>query len=439
MEIPAKPNAPGSGEKFARVAVIAFLALSTLTLAFALGFGIRELTDSDEPSTQVTSSGDPTRDAATASASLIDEIVEILQTQYVDRDELVPEDLTNAAINGIITSLNDRETSYIPPEDLAAGALQLNATYQGIGASVSDSSGEIRIVAPFRDSPAEAAGIRAGDAILSVDGEPTDGWTDDLAVEKIRGTAGTTVVLEVRHTDGEVVTLEIVRGEIDIESVFREPNLEVIPGESGTAIVDRTGAVVEDLCYLAISQFHERTHQELQDKASDIEGSGCTGLILDVRGNPGGGLQATIDVTDEFLSEGTIIIEQDSEGNRQVTSAQSGGMLSEIPIVVLQDAGSASGAEVLAAALQDNGRATVLGTRSFGKGTVNRLIPLTSCGQDNCGAIYVSIAHWLTPNGEQIEGLGIPPDVELEMTSEQYIDEGDLQMFAAIDLLRNNP
>jgi carboxyl-terminal processing protease len=437
MEVPAPQSAPGAGERFARVAVVIFLALSTLTLVFALGFGLREFTDNDGPAQRSSSSGDPARDAAAASASLIDEIVEILQSQYVDRNEINPAELRNAAIRGLIESLNDRETSYVSPEDLAAGALQLNATYQGIGASVSDRSGEIRIVAPFRDSPAERAGIRAGDTILSVDGEPTDGWTSTQAVQKIRGPKGTTVVLEVRHTDGVIEVLEIERGEIDIESVFREPNLEIIPGESGTNIVDRTGALAPDICFLAISQFHEKTLGELRAKAADIERSGCIGLVLDLRGNPGGGLQATIEVTDEFLDEGTIIIEEDAEGNQRVTSARPGGVLTRIPIVILQDSGSASGAEVLAAALRDNGRATIVGAQSFGKGTVNRLIPLTSCPTDNCGAVYISIGRWRTPNGQLIEGLGIAPDVELEMTAEQYVDEGDLQMFAAIDILRN--
>jgi carboxyl-terminal processing protease len=203
--------------------------------------------------------------------------------------------------------------------------------------------------------------------------------------------------------------------------------------------VDRTGAEVTDLCYLAISQFHENTLTELRTKGSDIQDSGCTGLILDLRGNPGGGLQSTIDVTDEFLEEGTIIIEEDAERNRQVTSARAGGILTEIPVVVLIDNGSASGSEVLAAAIRDNGRGTLVGTRTFGKGTVNRLVELTSCGAENCGAVYVAIGRWLTPNEEIIEGLGIEPDVEVQMTGDQYVDSGDLQVFEAIDILRNAP
>ncbi|MCA9831875.1 MAG: S41 family peptidase [Dehalococcoidia bacterium] len=440
MQMPVKQDSPGTGEHVARVMVIVFLALATLMLAFALGFGVRELTDDSSGSASPAGGSGGSNGVAAPNAAFIDEIVQLLESQYVDRKLLNTDDLLDAAVNGVITSLNDRETHYIPPEDLKGGALALDSSYQGIGASVSDSAGEIRIVAPFRDSPAEQAGIRSGDAILEVDGEPTDGWTDSMAVERIRGPKGSTVTLTVRHTDGSVETLDIVRGEIAIDSVFREPNLEIIPGESDKSIVDRTGAVVSDICYLAISQFHDKTHQELIDRASDIEKSGCTGLILDLRSNPGGGLQATIDVTDEFLDEGTIIIEQDANSNRQVTSAKNGGILTKIKMVTLVDAGSASGAEVLAAALHDNRRSTTMGAQTFGKGTVNRLFPLQSCGNpDDCGAVYMSVGRWLTPNGDLIEGLGIVPDVAIEMTAEQYVDEGDVQIFAAIDFLRQKP
>ncbi len=440
MQMPVKQDSPGTGEHVARVMVIVFLALATLMLAFALGFGVRELTDDSGGSASPAGASGGPNGVAAPNAAFIDEIVQLLESQYVDRKLLNTDDLLDAAVNGVITSLNDRETHYIPPEDLKGGALALDSSYQGIGASVSDSAGEIRIVAPFRDSPAEQAGIRSGDAILEVDGEPTDGWTDSMAVERIRGPKGSTVTLTVRHTDGKVETLDIVRGEIAIDSVFREPNLEIIPGESDKTIVDRTGAVASDVCYLAISQFHDKTHQELLDRASDIEKSGCTGLILDLRSNPGGGLQATIDVTDEFLDGGTIIIEQDANSNRQVTSAKKGGILTKIKMVTLVDAGSASGAEVLAAALHDNGRSTIMGAQTFGKGTVNRLFPLQSCDNpDDCGAVYMSVGRWLTPNGDLIEGLGIVPDVAVEMTAEQYVDEGDVQIFAAIDFLRQKP
>ena len=447
MDIPRDTPRPTGAEQAARWAVLVFLGLSVLTLAFGLGYFISDRQGGDTEAVQsagtATTQGNGSTPGATSAASsargaLLDEIISVLKAQYVDRQTLDPDALNDAAISGLITSLNDRETHYISPADLKAGALQLNATYQGIGATVSDRSGQIQIVAPFRDSPAEKAGIKAGDIILAVNGEPTDGWTDQHAVEKIRGPKGTTVKLKVQHTGGQIVEIDVTRGEIDIESVFTEPHIEILPGESKKLIVDRTGAEAKDIAYIAIAQFHEKTISELKQKAKDLEGKGYKGLILDVRGNPGGGLQATIDVADEFLNSGTIITEVDANAKQQSTKAQQGGILTKIPIVILQDRGSASGAEVLAAALRDNGRATIIGTRSFGKGTVNRLIPLKNCADGNCGAIYLAVGRWLTPKAEQIEGLGIAPDVELPMTSEQYVDQGDIQLFKAIEILRGN-
>lgn len=416
--------------------------LASVTLAFGLGFGVKELTTDDKPAS-ASGAGPAGQNGVandTIGAAVINEIASILQSQYVDRKLLDPEALKEAAINGVIASLNDRETNYISPRDLKGGSLDLAGTYQGIGASVSDRSGQITIVAPFRDSPAEAAGIMAGDVILEVDGEQTDGWTDTHAVEKIRGPSGSSVSLKVRHTDGSTATLTVVRGDIDIESVFTEPNLEIIPGESGKKIVDKTGKEATDIAYVAIAQFHEKTLSELRAKARDIQSKGYKGLILDLRSNPGGGLIATEQVVDEFLDSGIIIIEQDANGKKTSTSASKGGLLNTIKIVVLIDNGSASGAEVLAAALRDNGRAIIVGTRSYGKGTVNQLMPLHNCSDPsgNCGALYLAVGRWLTPKGEQIEGLGVAPDVELPMTAEQYIDEGDIQVFKAIDILRGN-
>lgn len=440
VDQPQQPQL-SSAERAARWAVFTFLGLATLVLAFGLGFAVKDLTTDSPAAAGAGPSARPTTTAGaggSVGAAVIDEIVEILRSQYVDRKVLDDNALKEAAISGIIASLNDRETSYISPNDLQRGGLQNQSTYEGIGASVSDRNGVVTIVAPFRDSPAEAAGIRPGDEILEVDGERADGWTSAQAVERIRGPRGTTVTLTVRHTDGTIETIEIVRGDIKIESVFREPNLEVIPGESGKILVDRTGAPATDICYLAVSQFHDRTLDELREKGGDIEGSGCIGLILDLRSNPGGGLQSTKDVADEFLESGAILIEVDADGRERVSEARRGGILTQIPIVVLQDGGSASGAEVLAAAIRDNGRGVIIGAQSFGKGTVNRLVPLTSCGQPNCGAVYLAIGRWLTPKGELIEGLGIDPDIFLPMTADEYIENGDIQVFEAIDYLRGS-
>lgn len=439
MTYPAPHAAqPGPAERAARWAVVLFLILASVTLAFGLGYGVRDLRGDDANPTRQNVASTNADDAF--SADLLNEIVNVLQSQYVDRQNLDPEALRQAAINGILQSLNDRETSYISADELNDFEFESGSVYEGIGATVTDQSGEVRIVSPYRDSPAEQAGILAGDVILEVDGTSIAGMTSDQAVKLIRGDKGTTVNVTVRHASGETVMLTITRGEIPLVSVFAEPLLEVVPGETGTELVDRDGAAVTDLAYINISRFRERTLEEFKTMAADIESKGYKGLILDLRSNPGGYLNPTVGVAEEFLNEGTIITEVDANGQQQHTTARPGGLVTQIPVVVLLNEGSASGSEVLAAALRDNGRAKIVGVRSFGKGTVNLPIKLTQCDDpDGCGALYVAIARWLTPAGNQIEGLGITPDIEVPMTAEQYLDEGDIQLYKAIEVLRETP
>ncbi len=432
-----EPAQPGFGERLVRTAVPAFLILAVVTLAFGLGYIVSTVIEDDD---STPASPDQVSDGGSTDeigASILDEIYRLLRDQYVDPALITEDNFRQAAIDGVITSLNDPHTEYLTQDELAAGALDLSSTYEGIGASVSDQSGQVTIVAPFRDSPAEAAGLQAGDIVVAVDGESTDGWSDQQAVQVIRGPRGTTVNLTVVHLDGTQEEISIVRGDIDVASVFTEPLLEAIPDESGAALVDEDGNPVTDLFYVNISQFHDQTADELHEALKALDGGDYTGIILDLRGNPGGLLSETVDVADEFLDSGVILIEQDRDKNEQKWTANPGGEATDIPIVIIQDQSSASGAEVLAAALRDNGRATIVGTRSFGKGTVNQLHPLEDCGDPaGCGAMYISVGRWLTPLGDQIEGLGVQPDIEVEMTADDYYDNGDIQLFRAIEVLR---
>lgn len=442
----ADQSTPGALERGARFAIPLFLLLAMVTLAFGIGFVVNDITSDDQVVVQSNggtgaSNGDTSGGAVEdgVGAAILNEIYSILSSSYVDKNLITEQRFRDAAIQGVMDSLNDPHTDYLSPADIQSGVLDLSSTYQGIGASVSDQTGQVTIIAPFRGSPAEEAGIQSGDIILAVDGESTEGWSDDEAVQVIRGPAGSAVTLTVQHPDGAVEDITITRGDILIESVFTIPALESIPGESGDNLVDRTGTVVDDIAYVHITQFHDRTLGELREALDGVEDGQYTGLIVDVRSNPGGLLSSTVDVVDEFMDGGVILSEVDSDRNTESWSAQPGGAATEIPIVVLQDQGSASGAEVLAAALRDNGRAQVVGTRSFGKGTVNQLRRLENCGDPaGCGAVYISIGRWLTPSGEQIEGVGVAPDLVVEMSQDDYIEVGDVQLFAAIDLLRGN-
>ena len=278
------------------------------------------------------------------------------------------------------------------------------------------------IVQPFTDSPAELAGVRPGDVVLEVNGESAIGWTTDQAVLQIRGPRGTTVTLTLRHSDGTEETVDIVRDRIEVDSVSRIP--------PGGVLRDADGEEVDDLGYIRIAQFTERTPDELRDLVEGMEADGARGIILDVRGNPGGLLSETVQIADFFLDDGLIVVQVDRVGNERIAEARP-GQITQLPIVIVQDEQSASGSELLAAALQDHGRATVVGTRSFGKGTVNTVRELS-----DGGAIYVSIARYLSPDRNQIEGIGVIPDVAVELTPEDIEQRRDVFIHRAIDILR---
>jgi len=358
---------------------------------------------------------------------ILDEILQILESDFVDADVVDAEYLHAAAIDGIFEAVGDPHSTYIDPDTYALSRDDFAGAFQGIGATVEKppESDYVIIVRPLPETPAEAAGVTAGDLILEVDGEDAFGWTTDEAVIRIRGPQGTPVELLLKHGDGTEELVTIVRDEIQISSVTAIPLLD------RPVLRDSDGEEVTDIGYAFINQFTRRTPQELEQIIQEQLDAGISGLIIDVRLNPGGLLVETTQVADMFLDDGIIVIQVDREGNELVASARP-GQLTEIPIVVLQDEFSASGSELLAAALQENGRATVIGTNSFGKGTVNHVRELS-----NGGAVYVSIARWLTPDRNLIEGRGVTPDIVVEFTVEAIEAGRDTQAERAIDFLRD--
>jgi len=414
------------GERIARTAVVAFLALALLTLVFGLGWAAKDA-----------SGGGSASNTSPIDGKLLDQIYAVLKNNYVDKSQLTPEKIQAAAIQGIISSLNDPHTSYLTPADLQSGELDLTSTYEGIGASVSQQGSDVVIVAVFRDSPAEKAGIKAGDVILGVDGQSAAGWSDQQVVNHIRGKSGTSVSIKVRHSGGTEATLAVMRAEIPKQSVFTEPQAPILPGSKSTALVDGDGKPVTDLAYVNISQFQDDTYDSLIKVLQEPAYQNAKGILLDMRGDPGGLLDQVVKIADEFLNGGTILTEKDANGKVTKWTANPGGLVTKVPIVILMDKSSASGAEVLAGALRDNGRAKIVGMNSFGKGTVNQLMPLSDCGEkDGCGAVYVSVGRWFTPNGTQIEGKGLTPDYQVDLTQAIYDKSGDVQLLKAIDVLQ---
>jgi carboxyl-terminal processing protease len=408
--------------KVARWTVLTLLAAAVVVLAFSVGFVVNG------------TKGGGSQPAAPAGAGVsssekvdfktLNQILDILTKEYVDPSRLDDRALYEAAINGLLSSLSDKGTFYVDPDTYRISVLPSSGTFEGIGATVSQQGGEIVIVAPIKGTPAEAAGIRSGDVILAVDGESTQGWTVDQAVLKIRGPAGTPVTLTIRHSDQTTEDITIVRDEIKVESVSTTP--------PGGALKDENGNAVTDIAYVRISEFTGRTDDELSPVLRDISNGGYKGLILDLRGNPGGLLDATVGVADMFLDHGVILVEVSRSGDERVYNATSGGEAVDIPLVVLVDQFSASGAEVLSAAIQQNGRGILVGEKTFGKGTVNIARPLS-----DGGALFVSIARWLTPERIQIDGVGIQPNIEVALSDEDINLHRDTQLLRAIDYLRS--
>lgn len=399
----------------------AVLGAVLLALVFTLGY----VTNDDgggsaRPNVQIdTGPGDGSVDFST-----LEEIVGILKSEYFGRDTLDEELLYEAAIQGMMDSLADTGTFYIDPTSFEL-SLGPSGSFEGIGATVNQQDNEIVIVNPFEGSPAEAAGLVTGDIILAVDGESIAGWPLDRAVLRVRGEKGSEVLLTIRHVDGEVEDYSIVRDEIRVNSVSTSP--------PGGVLRDTNGNEATDMAYVRILQFTELTPNEVEETVSQAAADGKQGLVIDLRGNPGGLFNQTLDTADIFLDDGIILIELSDNDEETVYRARPGGAGTDIPVVILVDRFSASGSEVLAAALKDNGRATIMGETSFGKGTVNRSRELESGG-----AIFVTIRHWLTPNGVQIDGVGIRPDVEVSPSpfDPLYDALADTQIYAAIEHLR---
>lgn len=416
------------------VRLVSFLAFGLAALLITIACsGTEELSPSERndgpiilsDGTQATPTAQPIADEPVAvpdGLQIVWEAYSILVREYVVRENIDPDAIAEAAVIGMLDSLDDRYTSYIPPSTFKIDQDGFQGNFGGIGAQVEaspDRNGVI-ITKPLPNTPAEKAGIKAGDRILAVDGEDALGWSVLEAVNKIRGEKGTDVLLTVEHVGSlDPVDITITRDTIDDPSV--------------------TVTMVADTNYgrIRISQFTAETPREVREGVQELVDDGAKGIILDLRGNPGGLLSSTVDVASEFLTDGLVTYEVDSRGQREDWKVKRGGHFPDIPLVTLVDNFSASGSEVLTGALQDHGRTVAIGTNTFGKGSVNLLR-----GLSNGGGVYLTIGRWFTPNGRIIEEVGIDPDVVVEFeqssgagSNPQTAEGGDPQINAAIKQL----
>jgi carboxyl-terminal processing protease len=323
----------------------------------------------------------------------IAEVIERVQENFIDQERASDEQLIKAAIDGIIEYLDDPYAAYLSNERYEdfSGDLtgeRAETEFEGIGAEVVMRDDRVMILGPLPDSPAIRAGIRAGDVVLTVDGADVEGLGLLETVDLIRGPKGSEVVLGVlRAGFVQPVDIVVVRDTIKLSSI--------------SARIQDPG-----IGYINLDGFNEKTADGFRAAIASLRAEGAEGLILDLRGNTGGLVEAPIAVVSEFLPEGSVFIWRNADGTEEDEPVSGDGTAYDLPLVVLVDGFSASASEIVTGALQDHGRATIVGTKTFGKGSVNLLSELGS------GAgLYLTISRWLTPNGRLIEGEGIEPDI----------------------------
>ena len=337
---------------------------------------------------------------------------ELIHDQFVDQpvDDI---ELVRGAVRGMLDALDDPYTSYMDPDEYMQANMPLEGSYEGIGAWVDPDAEYLTIISPMPNSPAEKAGLKPGDEVIAVDGEDMTGVDGNLVIRRVLGPAGTSVILTIRREgEPEPLEFEIIRETIILPSI----ESEMLEG---------------DIAYIQLYTFADETVYDLRQALETLLAEDPKGLILDLRFNGGGLLNTTIEVASEFISEGIIMTEYFGDGNERVYEAQPGGLATEIPLVVLVNGGSASASEIVAGAIQDYGRGLLVGEVTYGKAAIQSWIPLPSYG----GAIRITVARWLTPNGQQIHEVGLTPDIELLLTEEDIEAERDVQLEKAIELL----
>src|ERR1700751_365005 len=348
--------------------------------------------------------------------NLFGEVFERVRAEYVD--DVSDDSLVESAINGMLTSL-DPHSNYLNPKNFNDMKVQTRGEFGGLGIEVSMENGLVKVVSPIDDTPAARAGLKPGDLITHLDGDPVQGMTLPEAVEKMRGPVSSEIQLTIRREGKEPFDVKLTRATIRIQSV-------------------RSHIEGDNIGYIRITTFNEQTDVGLNNAMKNLKqqaGDKLLGVILDLRNDPGGLLDQAVAVADEFLEKGEIVSTRGrrSEDAQRYTPRQ-GDIAPALPVAVLINGGSASASEIVAGALQDHHRAILLGTRSFGKGSVQTIIPLPSHG-----AMRLTTARYYTPSGRSIQAKGIDPDIVVEAAKiEKPPEKGEAKVATASESKRDD-
>lgn len=345
------------------------------------------------------------------------EAVQLLRDHYYGEVPVQGDELTYAAIRGVLAALDDPFTAFVDPQQAQLLEEDMQGEFEGIGATVRmNEEDELMIVSPIPGSPAEKAGLQSGDVILEAAGKRLKGLSIMEAVSIIRGPRGTSIELKVLRLGEEPFTVEIVRDRIEIPTV----ETKVFAEDDGLSIG-----------YLKLNNFNAHATEQLREGLRELQAEDTAGLILDLRNNPGGFLRTAIEVTGQFLEGGQVVLIERGKENEQFHRAPSGGVWLEKPLIVLVNGGSASASEIVAGAIQDHNRGTLVGTTTFGKGSVQAPYTL----RDH-SSLRVTVARWFTPDNREIHGSGVTPDVTVEVTPADERRGADPQLEKALELVR---
>jgi len=343
-----------------------------------------------------------------------------IKTKFVGRENLNVQKMIYGAISGMVASLGDPYTVFFPPQESKNFKDEVKGSFSGIGMEIGIKNDQLQVVSPLENTPAQRAGLRAGDSILEINGTSTAGMASDQAVNLIRGPKGTEVILLIGRTGWkEPKEFRLVRDTIEVPSLKLE--IKDLPGG-------------EKVAYLNLYQFTEKAYYDFNQAAIDILNSPAKKIIFDLRNNPGGYLEVAQSIAGWFMNRGqTVVIEDFGNGKAKETYNSEGpSNLADYPIVVLINGGSASAAEILAGALRDNRGAKLIGEKSFGKGSVQELSDL----QDG-SSIKITVAKWLTPKGNLITDVGLEPDFKVTITDQDYAQSKDPQLDKAIEIIES--
>ncbi|MFO7917004.1 MAG: S41 family peptidase [Anaerolineae bacterium] len=337
---------------------------------------------------------------------------DILEREYVDPQALDAQEAIWGAAEGLVSSVGDRNTRFMKPLEAKISQEDMQGSFEGIGATVEMVDGELVIVRPLPNSPALRAGLQARDTILAVDGESLEGKDILEAVNLIRGPKGSTVELLVKREEKtEPFTVRVKREKVDLPTV--------------------ESRMIEDVAYLRLTEFNAASKERVRDTLKELLREDPIGLVFDLRANPGGYLNAAVEVASEFLPKDTLLLTEQVQGKDEIEyRVKQTGMATEIPLVVLIDEGSASAAEIVAGSIRDSGRGTLIGEQTFGKGSVQNSHTL----QDG-SSVRVTVARWYLPDGQNLDGEGITPDIQVPLTAEDATEEKDPQLDRALEYL----